>query len=379
MVFYLRMEYMLLLHRTRGFVQRYAHFWSLEALLKKSERKLDRRVAVSRSAIENTPFDLNHWESVALERYPVGLPRPYSDDPTQWLFHGNPASAEPGTELHVALARLAGYAWPAETDETIILSDLAKERIALAAALPDTDADGLLPLHAQGSDLSLADRLRALLAAAYGAALSPAREQALVRSADARLDKKVARNATLEAWLRDRAFRQHCILFKQRPFLWQIWDGMNDGFSAFLHYHRLDNAALGALTYTLLGDWIRTAKAEGQTARQERAEQLQQKLAKIIEGETPYDIFVRWKSAARQPIGWDPDLDDGVRLNIRPFVTAGILRDQPSGINWNKDRGGDVASAPWYNLGLNYGGKPGDRINDHHTTLAEKRAAGGVS
>jgi hypothetical protein len=34
-----------------------------------------------------------------------------------------------------------------------------------------------------------------------------------------------------------------------------------------------------------------------------------------------------------------------------------------------------MASAPWFNLGSVYDGKQGDRINDHHTTLAEKRAA----
>lgn len=154
---------------------------------------------------------------------------------------------------------------------------------------------------------------------------------------------------------------------------------MNAGFSAFLNYHRLDRAVLEKLTYTLLGDWIRTAKAEGNTARLERAEQLQQKFAKIIEGESPYDIFVRWKSLAKQPLGWEPDLDDGVRLNIRPFITAGVLRDQPKGISWNKDRGTDVPSAPWYDLGPRNGGNLGDRINDHHTSLAEKRAARGTS
>jgi hypothetical protein len=187
--------------------------------------------------------------------------------------------------------------------------------------LPVTTSDGLLPLHGRGADLPLADRLRVLLAASFGAVLSPAREQALVRAADVQLDKKEARDTTLETWLRDRAFRQHCVLFQQRPFLWQIWDGMNDGFSSFLHCHRLDNAVLGTLTYTLLGDWIRTAKTEGQTARQERAEQLQQKLAKIIEGEAHYDIFVRWKPLARQPLGWNPDLDDGVQHP--PFYNRG--------------------------------------------------------
>ena len=91
---------------------------------------------------------------------------------------------------------------------------------------------------------------------------------------------------------------------------------------------------------------------------------------------------MRWKPLAQQPIGWEPDINDGVRLNIRPFISApdvgkkgaGVLRDKPR-IEWKKDRGKDVASAPWYNLGPVYGGNPGDRINDHHLTLAEKQAA----
>ena len=54
---------------------------------------------------------------------------------------------------------------------------------------------------------------------------------------------------------------------------------------------------------------------------------------------------------------------------------AGLLRDKPASIKWSKDRGKDVASAPWYHLGPEHGGKEGDRINDHHLTLAEKIAA----
>jgi hypothetical protein len=30
---------------------------------------------------------------------------------------------------------------------------------------------------------------------------------------------------------------------------------------------------------------------------------------------------------------------------------------------------------PWYHLGPEYGGKKGDRINDHHLSLEEKRRA----
>jgi hypothetical protein len=53
---------------------------------------------------------------------------------------------------------------------------------------------------------------------------------------------------------------------------------------------------------------------------------------------------------------------------------TGVLHDKPN-IHWKKDRGKDVASAPWYHLGPEYGGKEGDRINDHHLTLEEKRKA----
>ena len=213
------------------------------------------------------------------------------------------------------------------------------------------------------------DRLRAYLAAVFGADWSDTLESRLVAEADETLDKRTARDGSLEAWVRDRAFRQHCALFGRRPFLWHISDGLKDGFSIFVHYHRFDQANLRKLTYTLLGDWLARAKAEDNALRYEKGRELQQKLEKILEGEKPYDIFVRWKSLAQQPVGWDPDLDDGVRQNIRPFIIAGVLTHDLSRILKDKDRGKDVASAPWYDV-FN-----GERRNNHHTTLAEKRVA----
>jgi hypothetical protein len=134
------------------------------------------------------------------------------------------------------------------------------------------------------------------------------------------------------------------------------------------------------LTYTYLGDWLQRQqegikrKEAGTEERLAAAQVLQEKLKLILAGEAPYDIFIRWKPLELQPLGWEPDLNDGVRLNIRPFMTAGILRQQPK-IKWNKDRGKDVASASWYHLGPQYGGHEGDRINEHHLRLEEKIAA----
>lgn len=329
-------------------------------------RRVDQKVSVTNATLVKVPFDLDHWTRIAAERYPDGLPEPYSDEPTQWLFHGHPAQAETGTQLHVALGRLAGYRWPAEDDPDMRLSAEAREWIAKAAALPAPDADGILPLAAVGAERPLADRLRDYL----NTAIPGWDEARLVREADERIDKKVGKDLSLEGWLRDRAFRQHSALFHNRPFLWQVWDGQKDGFSAFLHYHRLDHAALQKLTFTLLGAWIARREAEKDERRVEAAKVLKQKLEAILEGEAPYDIFVRWKPLAQQPLGWNPDLDDGVRLNIRPWVTAGVLREAtPKGVKWGVDRGRDVASAPWFPL------DKGVRNNDRHTTLAEKQAA----
>jgi hypothetical protein len=329
-------------------------------------RKIDKKLNVTNATFGKVPFDLAHWRAAATEMNHDGLAEPYSDDPSQWLFHGHPAQAGSGTQLHVALARLAGYEWPAENDPDMRLSAEARKWIVKAANLPAADADGVLPLLAVAGDRPLADRLRDYL----NAAIPGWDETALVREADERIDKKVGKDLSLEAWLRDRAFRQHCALFHNRPFLWQVWDGQKDGFSAFLHYHRLDHAALQKLTYTLLGAWIARRKAENDERRVEAATILQNRLVAILEGEPPHDIFVRWKSLSQQPIGWNPDLDDGVRLNIRPWVTAGVLREAaPKGIKWGVDRGKDVASAPWFSL------DKGERNNDRHTTLAEKHAA----
>ena len=137
------------------------------------------------------------------------------------------------------------------------------------------------------------------------------------------------------------------------------------------------------------------AGEEGADARVAAAVHLQEQLAKIIEGEPPFDIFVRWKPLAEQPIGWDPDINDGVRLNIRPFMTARplgakakkacILRAAP-GIKWDKDRGNEPDRPkdqfPWFWTwdeesqdflgGSKFDGK---RHNDLHYTRKAKDAA----
>ncbi len=343
-------------------------------------REIDQAIKVTNATLVKVPFDLDYWTQVAQEKYPNGLPKPYSDDPTQWIFHGHPAQAvEP---LQVAVARLLGYQWPAESDQDMELSDQSREWIAKCESLSShLDDDGIVCLSPVRGEKSADERLEALLMAAFGEQWNASHRNKLLSEVN-------CKGKSLDFWLREKFFEQHCKLFQNRPFIWHIWDGLTDGFSALVNYHQLDRQNLECLIYIYLGDWIRTQDhgvkegVDGALLRLQAAQTLKNHLETILEGEAPYDIFVRWKSLAEQPIGWNPDINDGVRMNIRPFMAvpavgkkeAGILRTKPN-IKWTKDRGNDVVSAPWYQLGLEYGESEGSRINDHHLTLAEKQAA----
>jgi len=355
-------------------------------------RQIDQSLKVTNATLVKVPFDIDFWEKIAEQKYPNGLPKPYTDDPTQWIFHGHPcgsviwdeeekwtAQGSPRTDdtvMQVAVARLLGYRWPAELDGAMELADEQRAWVKRCKALlPFADEDGIVCIPPVRGEASAADRLLNLLAAAYGEAWSTDVLTELLKQAD-------HAGKTLETWLRDKFFTQHCKLFQHRPFVWQIWDGLPDGFSALMNYHKLDRKNLETLIYTYLGDWISRQKqdmnngVDGAEDRLAAAAALKKKLEQILEGEAPYDIFVRWKPIEQQPIGWTPDLNDGVRLNIRPFMAvadvkkkdAGILRDKPN-IKWTKDRGKDVESAPWFHA---FGG---ERINDHHLPIDKKKAA----
>lgn len=340
-------------------------------------RQLDKKVNLTNQTLLKVPFDLAYWQKVAAEKYPHGLPKPFSSDPTQWLFNGHPKSSD--QPLQVAVARLLGYQWPRQTGSSFpdcpALGPDCLEKLA--------DDDGVVCLSAIKGESPAAERLRELLVQAYGKDWSAARQEALLAQVD-------YAGASLEDWLRNGFFEQHCALFHQRPFIWNLWDGLKNGFSALVNYHKLTHANLEKLTYAYLGDWIRrqqaavAAEEAGSDAKLQAAKQLQSKLKLILEGEPPYDLFVRWKPLSKQAIGWHPDLNDGVRINIRPFVIADILRKRVK-IKWEKDRGKepvrDKKEFPWF-WGWDEqkhdfaGGRDfdGNRWNDcHYTTEFKKK------
>ena len=320
-------------------------------------RQIDKKVNLTNGSLLKVPFALSEWQSIADSDFPHGLPTPHSDDPTQWPFKGGiTSSTDP---LQVAVARLLDYRWPDQPKAPDTIDKLA-------------DSDGILCLPGVRGEVAAAERLLELLHAAYGKNWSDSVLHKLLTDAGCKA------GTTLDDWLRNQFFEQHCKRFHNRPFVWHIWDGRKDGFSALVNYHKLDHKTLENLTYAYLGDWI-TAQGKsdkaGADSRLGDAQNLQEKLKAILTGDPPYDIFVRWKPLHEQAIGWHPDLNDGVRMNIRPFIEAGILRKNPN-IKWTKDRGGeperDKHDFPWFWSGQDF---IGDRVNDVHLTTEKKTIA----
>ena len=333
-----------------------------------SIKKIDSKLSITTATLTKIPFALAHWQEVSDVN--DGMPRVYSTDPTQWMFGGHPAgSANP---LQVAVARLVGYQWPRQTGA--IFADCPK--LGMDGLEEQCDSDGIVCLAALPGKESAAERLRSLLRAAYGVQYN---------LADLLNGKE---SATLEDWLRDEFFQEHCKIFHQHPFVWHVWDGRKDGFHALVNYHKLDHKTLEKLIYSSLGDWISRQRqdlgsAEGADGRLVAAEHLQTELKKIFDGKKPYDVFVRWKPLKEQPLGWNPDLNDGVRVNIRPWITEGrlyraakpgLLREKVN-ISFGTDRGEeterDPKEFPWFK-------DCSERNNDIHLSLDEKWRARGL-
>jgi hypothetical protein len=359
-----------------------------------SVRQIDPSLAVTNATFIKVSFDLEKWLALACKRFPTGFPRPQSQDPTQWVFEGNPKASR--APLLVAVSRMLGYKWPRQTgDKFLDCAALEPDRLD-----PHADEHGIACLASLIGEAPAEQRLNALLADAFGADWSAARLASLLSDAG-------YAGKTLDDWLRDGFFEQHCELFRQRPFIWHISDGRRDGFHALVNYHRLaapngeGRRTFEKLIYSYLGDWIDRQRADqkagvnGADARLAHAEYLRAELIKILEGEPPYDIFVRWKPLHEQPVGWDPDVNDGLRVNIRPFMTARVLGAKAKGtcilrvkpkIKWDKDRGKEPTREkddyPWFwnwdEATADFAGGAefdGNRWNDLHYSLTVKQAA----
>jgi len=214
----------------------------------------------------------------------------------------------------------------------------------------EADDDGIVPLSQVTREWDLTDRVRAQLAALF-----PERDenQLMVEIANElkRGAKGYRKCASIDDWLANVFFEYHASLYKDRPIFWHIASSQAlapAAFGAFVHYHRFDKNRMAKLRASYLRDTIEELRREAGLAdkagrpddrlelqaKVEEAQALDMKLRQLQEGhhegpeggDRDFRILASWKESSARPQGWNPDIDDGVKVNIAPFERAGVLR-----------------------------------------------------
>ncbi len=214
----------------------------------------------------------------------------------------------------------------------------------------EADDDGIVPFNAVNGEARLVERVRQELATLF-----PDRDANQVEVEIANELSKVVKGyrkcASLDDWLDNVFFEYHEGLYKNRPIFWHIASAQGTSrfaFGALVHYHRFDKNRMAKLRASYLRDAIEAFRREAGLAdkagrsddrlewqaKVEEAQALDRKLQLIQEGhhegsdggERDYRILTPWKLPEERPRGWDPELDDGVKVNIEPLQKAGVLR-----------------------------------------------------
>jgi len=214
----------------------------------------------------------------------------------------------------------------------------------------EADEDGIVPFTPSAGESSLVERVHRELRRLF-----PKHDIGQIEVEIANELKKnvkgYRRTSGIGEWLDNAFFEYHCGLYKKRPIFWHIASRQGTSrlaFGALCHYHKFDRNRMAKLRAGYIKDAIEEFRREaaladkaGRTddrlewqARLEEARELDRRLQLVQEGhhegskggERDYRILTPWKSKEELPLGWDPDIDDGVKVNIEPLQKAGVLR-----------------------------------------------------
>lgn len=258
--------------------------------------------------------------------------------------------------VSLTVLRLLGHRWPRQIE--------AGEPLP-----PWADADGILPLTPGAGQPTLLERMRQRIAEDFGASRVNAIEQ----------EFEQITGRSLGVWLATEFFPRHVSQFKKRPIAWQIESSRSDGkrgrrgrsnappaFSCLVYYHHLDADLLPKLRSQYLGplrvrfqtELAGLERLDTRTGDQdERRVQLEMLIEELKDFDARLEQVItrgfsspaldavgkkepldRWASRdgttphpqtreafLAQEAKYDPDLNDGVRVNIAPLQKAGLL------------------------------------------------------
>ncbi|GAB4546100.1 MAG: hypothetical protein Kow0063_40330 [Anaerolineae bacterium] len=195
------------------------------------------------------------------------------------------------------------------------------------------DEDGIIPYDAGLGNPALLEQVRGEIEAVFGAGRAVAIET--------EMDEVLGRGG-LARWLGVPFFQKHVRQFKKRPILWQLTSPQRK-FRVLVYYHKLDRDTLRKVRGPqYLGALLERARTQLR-AIQERnpfdlkaigdleayiadLEECDRRLESVIQGTVEVEL-PEWAVGPYrngQP-PYDPDLDDGVKVNILPLQAAGLL------------------------------------------------------
>lgn len=256
----------------------------------------------------------------------------------------------------VMVLRLLGHRWPRQVESG-------------EPPAPWQDRDGIIPISEGTGEPTLYARVRKRLAEDFG----PDR----VNSVEAEFRDIMGK--PLSEWLAADFFCRHISQFRKRPIAWQIESApeLNSGrrgwgrrrapvFSCLVYYHRLDADLLPKLRSQYVGPLrarLETELAGLERTKEHTAEQDARKLEleesleglkafdarlesvissgfacellRTVAASEPLDVWTSRDGRSPPPDSpeafviqeqrYDPDLNDGVRVNIAPLQRAGLL------------------------------------------------------
>lgn len=238
----------------------------------------------------------------------------------------------------VKLLRMLGHRWPMQDHH-----EKEEGRPFIDPAW--VDEDGIIPLTAGTGEETLAERFSRFLDVEFGADRGHAVEleagQILGWKPGDEWGKQTP--TTIARWLERDFFKRHVSQFKKRPIAWHL-SSPRGTFQVIAYYHKLDRNRLQLLRSRYVRhclDDLHRQLAAAQAATPDRqtlariadletrvadVEAFEAALGRLLEGrDREARIWCPWKKPEEQPVGWDPDVNDGVRVNVAPVQRLGLL------------------------------------------------------
>jgi antitoxin component of RelBE/YafQ-DinJ toxin-antitoxin module len=238
----------------------------------------------------------------------------------------------------VKLLRMLGHRWPMQ-------DQYEKEEGKPFIDPKWVDEDGIIPLTPGAGEETLIERFHRSLDEEFTAEQGPSVEieagQILGWKPGDEWGKQKA--TTLGRWFEREFFKRHVSQFKKRPIAWHL-TSKEGTFQVIVYYHKFNKNRLTILRARQVREVLETLRKQlgearsGEMDRQTLAkivdlekkvadiQDFDERLRRLLEGRgREARIWCPWKKPEEQPVGWDPDINDGVKVNIAPVQRLGLL------------------------------------------------------